>query len=126
MQSPQLPLFVFGTLRRRHHNHHYLAGRYDSVQPAVLRDYARLHELMIAPKPGGVVDGELFVLNPAVYADTLAGCDALEGIPSGQFVGHDYERKRVRVETADILVEAWAYVQPASGSQPGAPATASW
>jgi gamma-glutamylcyclotransferase (GGCT)/AIG2-like uncharacterized protein YtfP len=67
---------------------------------------------MIAPQPGGMVEGELFVLTPDEYAATLAHCDELEDIPPGQLVGHDYQRKRVRVETADGLVDAWAYVQP--------------
>lgn len=120
----RLPLFVFGTLRRGHCNHQYLAGHYDRVQPAVLRGYARLHELMIAPRAGGEVDGELFTLQPDDYDITLAHCDELEDIPPGQLVGHEYQRKRVRVETADGVVDAWAYVQPEGISQSGAPATA--
>jgi gamma-glutamylcyclotransferase (GGCT)/AIG2-like uncharacterized protein YtfP len=112
MSADYLPLFVFGTLRRGHGNHHYLAGHYLRVRPAVLRDYARLHELMIAPQPGGVVNGELFDLTPHEYAATLAHCDELEEIPPGQLVGHDYQRKQVRVETADGVVDAWVYVQP--------------
>jgi len=112
MSDSRLPLFVFGTLRRGHRNHHYLAGHYDDVQPAVLRDYARLHELMIAPQPGGEVDGELFVLTPDEYDTTMAGCDELEEIPPGQLIGTEYERKRVQVETAEGSVTAWAYVRP--------------
>lgn len=110
--SDQLPLFVFGTLRRGHRNHHYLHGYYDRVIPAWLLDYQRLHELMIARQPGGAVDGELFFLTDAIYEKTIAGCDELEEIPPGQLIGHEYERKRVTVETAEGLVEAWAYVQP--------------
>jgi gamma-glutamylcyclotransferase (GGCT)/AIG2-like uncharacterized protein YtfP len=110
--SDKLPLFVFGTLRRGHCNHHYLNGLYDRVIPAWLLDYQRLHELMIAQQPGGVVDGELFFLTDAIYETTMAGCDELEEIPRGQLVGHEYQRKRVTVETAEGLVEAWAYVQP--------------
>lgn len=108
----RLPLFVFGTLRRGHRNHHYLEGKYASVVPANLRGYHRLHELMIAPATGGVVDGELFELTPEIYDETLAGCDELEEIPPGQLVGHEYERRLVSVETNKGSIQAWAYVQP--------------
>lgn len=110
--SDKLPLFVFGTLRRGHYNHHYLHGFYDRFIPAWLMDYQRVRELMIATQPGGVVDGELYFLTDSIYETTLAGCDELEEIPPGQLVGHEYQRKRVTVETAEGLIEAWAYVQP--------------
>lgn len=112
LQSTKLPLFVFGTLRRGHRNHHYLDGFYQRVLPAWLDGYQRLHELMITESPGGVVDGELFHLTPAIYDQTMAGCDELEEIPPGQLVGHEYERKRVQVRTSEGVIEAWAYVQP--------------
>lgn len=110
--SDKLPLFVFGTLRRGHCNHHYLHGFYDRFIPAWLMDYHRVRELMIDRHPGGVVDGELYFLTDAIYEATLAGCDDLEEIPRGQLIGHEYQRKRVTVETAEGLIEAWAYVQP--------------
>lgn len=106
------PLFTFGTLRTGHRNHHYLAGRFDRMIPAVLMGYRRLHELMIAPAVDDCVDGELFFLTPAICAETMAGCDLLEEIPPGQLVGHEYERKLVWVQTAEGPLQAWAYVQP--------------
>lgn len=106
------PLFTFGTLRTGHCNHHYLAGRFDRMVPATLPGYGRVKDLMIARHPGLSVAGELFYLTPEMAESTLAGCDELEEIPPGQRVGHEYERKRVWVETADGPVEAWAYVQP--------------
>ena len=109
------PLFVFGTLRRGHRNHHYLDGRYARVIPAILRGYQRLHELMIAPAHDGLVDGELFFLTPDISDVTLAGCDGLEEIPPGQLIGDKYERRLVSVETTDGELEAWAYVQPEAG-----------
>jgi gamma-glutamylcyclotransferase (GGCT)/AIG2-like uncharacterized protein YtfP len=112
MPHPDLPLFVFGTLRRGHCNHHYLAGRFERVLPAMLKDYQRVHPLMIVPQPGGTVDGELFFLPAANYEATLAGCDELEELPPGQLVGPDYQRKQVTVETAEGQLAAWAYVQP--------------
>jgi gamma-glutamylcyclotransferase (GGCT)/AIG2-like uncharacterized protein YtfP len=106
----RMPLFVFGTLRRGHCNHHYLEGHYDRLIPARLHGYIRRHPLMIVPQPGGVVDGELFFLKESLYEATLAGCDALEEIPTGQLVGPDYRRKQVIVESAECRVHAWAYV----------------
>ena len=107
-----LPLFVFGTLRRGHENHHYLDGHYDTVIPATLRDYQRVRLLMIAPQSDARVDGELFFLKQDDYDRTMAGCDELEEIPPRQLVGHEYQRKQVSVETEQGTIQAWAYVQP--------------
>ena len=112
MTEQQIPLFVFGTLRRGEENHHYLDGHYVRMIPAVLAGYVRLHPLMIAPDPSGQVDGELYFLQPEEYAATLAGCDELEELFPGQLVGRDYKRKFVTVSTADGDYGAWAYVQP--------------
>ena len=113
-EPEQLPLFVFGTLRKGHCNHHYLDGHYTRVIPANLRDYQRLHELMIARYTGGVVDGELYFLKPDEYAATMAGCDELEEIPRGQLTGHEYQRKEVVVWTSEGPISAWVYVHPES------------
>jgi gamma-glutamylcyclotransferase (GGCT)/AIG2-like uncharacterized protein YtfP len=110
--SDCLPLFVFGTLRRGHENHHYLAGHFERMLPANLPGYARVHPLMIAPNLSGLIDGELYILKLDKYEATLAGCDELEGIPPGKLAGHEYQRKRVTVETSEGPVIAWAYVQP--------------
>jgi gamma-glutamylcyclotransferase (GGCT)/AIG2-like uncharacterized protein YtfP len=108
----QLPLFVFGTLRRDERNHHYLAGAFDGVQPAMLSGFCRVETLMIARQPDSAVQGELFDLTPATYARTLQGCDHLEEIPVGELVGHEYRRIPVRVQSANHEVIAWAYVRP--------------
>lgn len=108
----QLPLFVFGTLRRGQANHHYLAGRYSLVRAAVLRDYTRIAPLMIAAADNSDVEGELYDIIPDMYATTLAGCDSLEGIPHGQTRGEWYERISVQVEVEGTSVDAWAYVKP--------------
>jgi gamma-glutamylcyclotransferase (GGCT)/AIG2-like uncharacterized protein YtfP len=115
MDSSRLPLFTFGTLRRGEVNHHYLAEKFVDVVPAWLDGYVRLHPLMIAEQAGGVVDGELFTLDPQTYDEALAGCDDLEGLKDGQLIGADYERRQVTVRTAQGLVRAWAYVQPPAG-----------
>lgn len=112
----QLPLFVFGTLRRGCENHHYLAQHYDDCQPAVLPGFRRAvaaHGYPAAiPCTGEQVDGELFILRAERYAETLAACDRLEDLPPGELVGEFYQRAEVTVQTATGPVRAWAYIAP--------------
>lgn len=108
----QLPLFVFGTLRRGECNHGYLAGAYDRVLPARLLGFARVEPLMIAREVDSAVDGELYFLTTATYEATLFGCDRLEELPTSELVGHEYRRIAVRVQTESGEVIAWAYVRP--------------
>jgi gamma-glutamylcyclotransferase (GGCT)/AIG2-like uncharacterized protein YtfP len=116
--SAQLPLFVFGTLRRGECNHDCLSGRYDRWLPATLCDFRRTQTSHgfpgIVPSPGDAVAGELFFICPDVFADTLERCDHLEDIPPGQLVGRYYRREMVAVETSQGQVTAWAYVDPRS------------
>ena len=107
----QLPLFVFGTLRRGECNHRYLAGAYDRMVPARLPGFARVEPLMIARQIDSVVDGELYFLTPATAARTLQGCDELEELPVGHLVGREYRRIPVQTLTTDGDVTAWAYVR---------------
>lgn len=108
----QLPLFVFGTLRRGECNHGYLAGAYDRVLPARLLGFARIAPLLIAREADSVVDGELFFLTPATYEATLHGCDRLEELPINSLIGHEYRRVAVRTQTDNGEVIAWAYAVP--------------
>lgn len=110
----QLPLFVFGTLRRGEPNHGYLAGAYDRVLTARLFGFAKIAPLMIARDAKSVVEGEVFFLKPATYEVTLGGCDQLEEIPSGGLIGHEYRRIAVCVQTESGEVIAWAYARPDS------------
>ena len=110
--AEQLPLFVFGTLRRGKSNHHYLQLRYDRALHARLPDYAIVESLMIDRVPGKSVTGELFFLTAARYQETLDGCDDLEGIAPGSLRGEWYERRRVTVEADHRQWTAWAYVRP--------------
>lgn len=111
MSEHQLPLFVFGTLRRGECNHHYLQNAYSRKLPARLTGFTRVRPLMIAPAENGVVLGELYFLRLEDYQRTLAECDALEGIPPGRTEGDVYRRIAVNVETAEGRFRAWAYVE---------------
>ncbi len=91
----RLPIFVFGTLRQRECNHHYLAGAFDRMQPAKLFGFRRVEPLMIARETGSVVEGELFDLAPTTYARTLQGCDHLEEIPIGELGRVDIHARRI-------------------------------
>lgn len=113
---PQLPLFVFGTLRRGECNHGYLEGAYDRVLSARLLGFTRVAPLMIAREADSLVDGELFFLTPMTYEATLSGCDRLEELPIGGLIGHEYRRIVVRVQTDSEEFIAWAYACPAAES----------
>jgi gamma-glutamylcyclotransferase (GGCT)/AIG2-like uncharacterized protein YtfP len=109
MPVEQLPLFVFGTLRRGQCNHHYLAGSYVRMLPARLPGFGKIDPLMIVRRSEDVVVGELYDVRPDAWTRTIAGCDALEGIPPGRSAGPSYRRVRVRVTTSEGEHEAWAY-----------------
>ena len=113
----QLPLFVFGTLRRGECNHHCLADTYDRWLPATLHDFRRAQTSHgypgIEPSPGDSVTGELFFIRRILFARTLELCDRLEDIPPGRLVGRYYRRAQVAVETSQGQFAAWAYVDPA-------------
>lgn len=108
----QLPLFVFGTLRQGEINHHLLAGRYESMVPAVLPGYRRVAPLMIARHPHERVEGELYFITPSNYREVMRDCDELEDIPPGTLCGSVYERRMVQVLTPAGTLTAWAYVKP--------------
>jgi gamma-glutamylcyclotransferase (GGCT)/AIG2-like uncharacterized protein YtfP len=123
--SQPLPLFVFGTLRRGESNHDRLAESYDRWLPATLRDFRRTTAAHgfpgVVPSPGDYVTGELFFITPARFAETLRRCDDLEDIPQGTLVGPYYQRAQVFVETAEINVTAWAYIDPAAKRSAASP-----
>ncbi|WP_327314907.1 gamma-glutamylcyclotransferase family protein [Streptomyces sp. NBC_01235] len=121
MTAPELPFFVYGTLRPGEVNHDlFLHGRTLREEPArlagaVLYDgpghpYAveepGRHEL-----PGATVVGELVTALPAAYARLLADLDRLEEYRPGD-PRNLYERVERTVLRADGSppVRAWVYV----------------
>ena len=114
----ELPLFVYGTLRRGEENHHFLSGNFGRWLAGHVRGYKRsiaAHGFpAMVQSPDGAIEGELFFLRPELYAATLAACDLLEDIPPGSLAGAYYRRAQVAVATAEGQWMAWAYVDPAS------------
>lgn len=110
----QLPLFVYGTLRRGEANHHYLAGRYDRWLAGTLRDFVRVTGadgfFVVSPAVGQQAAGELYFIRSELFAETLRECDILEDLAPGQSAGPVYRRSQVVVETAEGHVGAWAYI----------------
>lgn len=106
-----LPLFVYGTLRHGKCNHHYLHGKYVRRMAATLTGFHRVHPIMVVKRPSGSVEGELYFIRPDIYRVVMQACDRLEELYPGETVGPDYRRLRLPVETADGMIDAWAYVQ---------------
>jgi gamma-glutamylcyclotransferase (GGCT)/AIG2-like uncharacterized protein YtfP len=111
-----LPLFVFGTLRRGHSNHHFLQGRFERCEPARVEGFRRGvagHGFPAAlPAPGEAIDGELFWIAPAQFDAVLRDIDQLEDLPTDALVGPYYRRAKVLALWQDGAVIAWAYVAP--------------
>ncbi|MEV6211326.1 gamma-glutamylcyclotransferase family protein [Kitasatospora sp. NPDC051914] len=131
---PQLPFFVYGTLRPGHRNHdRHLAGRCSAVLDAVL-DGAALHRgpgyPYVVPCPGRQVRGELVTVPAGLYPRVLAELDLLEDCtPDG--LG-EYVRERLPVHLADgTETDAWVYlagprVTAALHSAPALVASGDW
>jgi len=112
--EPNLPFFVYGTLRPGEHNHDlFLRGRTASEEPGRLAG-AVLYEGPGYPyaveESGGTVHGELVTARPEAYEELLAALDRLEDYAPGD-PRNLYERVARRVTRADgTLVRAWVYV----------------
>ena len=102
-------VFVYGTLKRGERNHGLVAPYLHRVLPGFVEGF-RLYHLPWGPHrpyaypgmvPGeGMVFGEVLFLRP----EALSLLDALEE------EGEEYKRVRVRVETEEGPLEAWAYL----------------
>lgn len=97
-------VFVYGTLRRGHENHHFIDGRYCSVVSAVLDDHSVewIDGLPFAFRNAGSrLSGELYEFDDD---DVLEELDLLEGY---QIPGYDddlYVRETVTVNGQPAFV----------------------
>jgi gamma-glutamylcyclotransferase (GGCT)/AIG2-like uncharacterized protein YtfP len=111
-----MPLFVFGTLRRGHSNHHYLQGRFERCELARVEGFRRGvagHGFPAAlPATGETIDGELFWIAVDQFDAVLRDIDQLEDLPADALVGPYYRRAKVLALWRDGAVTAWAYVAP--------------
>lgn len=116
MITPDLPFFVYGTLRPGEPNHdRYLRGRTSAEEPGRLSGavlYDGLGYPYAVAEPGGVVRGELVTALPHAYARLLAELDELEEYVPGD-PGSLYERVErdvVRADDGTTTVRAWVYL----------------
>ncbi|MGI5454631.1 gamma-glutamylcyclotransferase family protein [Streptomyces sp. CA-249302] len=119
--SPQLPFFVYGTLRPGEVNHDlFLRGRTRSEEPArmsglVLYEGPGYPYAVEEPGGGGAVHGELVTALPERYEELLVALDRLEDYAPGD-PRNLYERveREVTRETDGGPVRAWVYTAAAS------------
>ncbi|MCI3269844.1 gamma-glutamylcyclotransferase family protein [Streptomyces cylindrosporus] len=116
--SPQLPFFVYGTLRPGEVNHDlFLRGRTRSEEPG------RLSGCVLYDGPGypwaveerdGLVFGDLVTALPERYEELLAALDRLEDYAPGD-PRNLYERveREVTRESDGRPVRAWVYIAAA-------------
>lgn len=107
-------IFVYGTLKRGHDNHHWIE-RQRFVDVARTRPVYRMHDLggypgMVhaAEGEGMAIEGEVWEVDPS----GLARLDVLEDIDGGE-----YERVPVELEGAfaDQRVEGYIYLRSVEG-----------
>ncbi|MEU0056759.1 gamma-glutamylcyclotransferase family protein [Streptomyces sp. NPDC006334] len=113
--APELPFFVYGTLRPGEPNHAlFLRGRTRREEPARLGD-AVLYDGPGYPyaveEPGGVVTGDLVTALPEAYGSLLAELDRLEEYRPGD-PRNLYERvaREVVLSGDGRRVRAWLYL----------------
>ncbi|MDQ0580873.1 gamma-glutamylcyclotransferase family protein [Streptomyces rishiriensis] len=116
MSAPELPFFVYGTLRPGEVNHGLLLrGRTLREEPARLTGtvlYQGPGYPYAVEEPGGTVTGELVTPHPRAYARLLTELDRLEEYVPGD-PRNLYERVEREVEVrgaAPAPVRAWVYV----------------
>ncbi|MFH8799708.1 gamma-glutamylcyclotransferase family protein [Streptomyces sp. NPDC017936] len=115
MSAPELPFFVYGTLRPGEADHGlFLRGRTLAEEPARLRG-AVLYDGPGYPyaveEPGGVVAGDLVTALPETYDRLLAELDRLEEYRPGD-PRNLYERVAREVVRGDggRPARAWVYL----------------
>jgi gamma-glutamylcyclotransferase (GGCT)/AIG2-like uncharacterized protein YtfP len=107
----QLPLFVYGTLRRGQENYWLMRGNTVSEVPATIEQMAlyslRAYPMMV--EGNSVVYGELVTIHPRVYWRLLADLDQLEGYRPGEDSRFRRAERCVRTEGGSTLL-AWVYL----------------
>lgn len=77
-----LPIFVYGTLKRGGKKHHILCGNYRAVFTSEVSGC--LHDIGAFPMAdihsAGIIRGELYYMRPSCYVDVLHMLDVLEGV----------------------------------------------
>lgn len=119
----QLPVFVYGTLRNGFGNYRLLEGRTLKEETAFIDGAIYpVHQNGGFPcytdRENGVVVGELMLIKPNVYDDTLRSLDMLEGYHSSHINQSMYIRKikKVRTEHGEML--AYVYVWNVTHGRP--------
>lgn len=96
-------LFVYGTLKRGHGNHHVLgAARFIQQDEAPGRMYASGIPFVLEPGGTETVHGELFAIEP----EDLARVDRLEGHP------FSYTRSPVRLKRSGVMAQIYYWLHP--------------
>lgn len=103
------PIFVYGTLKKGHHNAKVLlaTSKFVGVDSTLTRYRMRcvgFPRVWKDKKDGHSIEGELYLVNDEI----LGRLDTLEGVP------RHYERKSVQLEKYG---QAWMYVMPAGRSE---------
>jgi len=105
-------LFVYGTLKRGHYNHHFLERAQFVDEAATFEPHWHMYSMGAFPvvvNGSRKIPGELYLCK---YANTLRDVDRLEGNP---FM---YCREKILVETkSGLLYEAWMYVYKGATDQ---------
>jgi gamma-glutamylcyclotransferase (GGCT)/AIG2-like uncharacterized protein YtfP len=115
-QQVQLPLFVYGTLRRGQENYTLLRGHTLSELPATIEGMAlySLHAypmILEADVAGALVHGDLLTLHPRLYVSLLEDLDQLEGFRPDAVEQSRFRRVERCVKTGSgHEVMAWIYV----------------
>lgn len=112
--TPHLPFFVYGSLRRGHLYHGLISDAVRATRPAVLPD-AVMYDAGDYPYAilggGGLVHGELVEVGEEDYPAALKALDRLEEYAGPGHPANDYDRLALTVlPEGDRPVPAWVYI----------------